>query len=199
MKTEIFLIVAQYAALAGCLYLIVNVWTEQIIDEHRAVLFQLRYKLFDLAYSGDVAFESPVYRAVEREINLKIRHLHSLSLKGVLSLYVAESVVGASFDRPRKSAEAVVSACKIKQETKDDLLKLLKLSSDICLLSTFKRNFIVWVFVRTSAVLLSYSQKLSKERLAFVSVWKDRARNKISARVASELVHEELMLAKSHQ
>lgn len=80
-------------ALPGFLLLLVyviytNLLKNVYLDEYRMHLFNIRDKLFEIARTGSILFESDLYRAMERNINMNIRYAHKLTAMEVLVTYM---------------------------------------------------------------------------------------------------------------
>ncbi len=55
------------------------------LEDYRERLFSLRNHLFDYAADGNIDFNHPAYRFLEREINVMIRHAHRNTIYHVLA------------------------------------------------------------------------------------------------------------------
>ena len=78
-----------------------------MLDHFRALAFELRAELFDLAASGKIDFDSEVYRHLEHRINVAIRY------RQVHSPYIASAMVvvlRGSRERARRANRAFTAA-----------------------------------------------------------------------------------------
>ena len=77
-------------------------WQEFCTDYARQIMFEQRDKLFDMAHSGDINFESDHYKRHRASLNAAIRFCHEMTMARVIYIVLCMKIGFISTDKITK-------------------------------------------------------------------------------------------------
>ncbi|WP_424813586.1 hypothetical protein [Roseococcus sp. YIM B11640] len=136
---------------AGIVIVLYGPWQWLWTDRYRMDLFAVRAKLFDLAASGRVSFDDPLYLSMRSSLNASIRFAHRATLLRVVWGLMATAIFKIPVGVPVlvQAVEGIVDP-----QLRADLDGIIAEARDALIRSMVARSPMLWLVVLVATLVI---------------------------------------------
>jgi hypothetical protein len=143
-------------------------WQETCTDWARQIVFECRNKLFDMAYQGELSFDSSEYRDIREFFQKSIRYSHQATLPGTIVHFINA--------RYEATSELEMSLNKIASvSTRREVYRLVARTQKAILMSILVKSMPGLIIILGAWI----AAKLHVNRHKYAKLFSDRIRKDV--------------------